>query len=237
MRRPMVLAAAAMCIIGVTYSAATDGFVRDFSYAKADMVSSGANAYFILKPGYQLRLKSDTGDLVITVTDQTKSVDGVLTRVVEEREKEDGKLIEVSRNYFALSRRDNSVYYFGEDVDIYRNGKVTSHQGAWLAGVRGAKAGLMMPGSPRAGMKYYQEVAPGVAMDRAEIIGLTETLKVPAGQMKNVLKTLETTPLEPKARDNKYYVKGIGLIKDGDMMLVKHGYVRLSSSRASKQGG
>ena len=45
-----------------------------------------------------------------------------------------------------------------------------NHKGAWLADKNdknGAKAGLMMPGKPKVGMKYYQEIAPGVAMDRA----------------------------------------------------------------------
>ena len=37
--------------------------------------------------------------------------------------------------------------------------------GAWLAGENRAEAGLMMPGEPAVGIKYYQEIAPGVAMD------------------------------------------------------------------------
>jgi hypothetical protein len=83
-----------------------------------------------------------------TVLNETKTVDGVECRVVEERETKDGKLVEVSRNYFAIGKRTNSVYYFGEDVDIYKDDKVVSHEGAWLAGKNGARFGLMMPGLP-----------------------------------------------------------------------------------------
>src|SRR3984893_3086434 len=57
-----------------------------------------------------------------------------------------GQPDEVSRNYYAISKRTNSVSYFGEEVDMYKNGKVVSHEGAWLAGTGGARFGLMMPG-------------------------------------------------------------------------------------------
>jgi hypothetical protein len=69
---------------------------------------------------------------------ETKVVDGVETRVVEENESDKGKPVEISRNYFALDKQTGDVYYFGEDVDIYKDGKVSSHEGAWLAGVHGA---------------------------------------------------------------------------------------------------
>ena len=131
--------------------------------------------------------------------------------------------IEVSRNYFAISKRNNGVFYFGEDVDMYdSSGKVT-HGGSWHAGVGGARAGLMMPGLPLLGGRYYQEVAPKKAMDRAESVSISDTRKVPAGSFDHVLKTEETTPLEPGVKEYKYYVSGIGLIKDGDMELVRYG--------------
>jgi hypothetical protein len=56
--------------------------------------------------------------------------------------------------------------YSGEDVDVYKNGKVVEHEGAWLHGSKGATLGLLVPGAPVVGQRYYQEVAPGVAMDR-----------------------------------------------------------------------
>ena len=48
-------------------------------------------------------------------------------------------------------------------VDIYENDKIVKHEGAWLAGVNGAKFGLLMPGTPLIGGRHYQEIAPAVA--------------------------------------------------------------------------
>ena len=56
-------------------------------------------------------------------TDETEMVDGILTRVVEEREWKNEELIEVSRNYFSICDETKDVYYFGEEVDMYQGGK------------------------------------------------------------------------------------------------------------------
>jgi hypothetical protein len=80
----------------------------------------------------------------------------------------------------------------------------------------------MMPAKPKPGQRFYQEVAPGVAMDRIEIRSDKETLAVPDGKYSNVLHVLETTPLE-SGTNHKWYVAGVGAIKDGDMELVRHG--------------
>jgi len=222
-----------MLLAGVLFACSTPAVVAaqtwtdQFPMEKSDLASSGSNPYFILEPGYQLYLKSADGDLTITVLNETKVVDGVETRIVEERETEGGKLIEVSRNYFAISKQNNGVFYFGEDVDMYnKKGEVSGHGGSWHAGENGAKAGLMMPGIALLGARYYQEVAPKIAMDRAEIVSLSESLTVPAGTFKSVLKTEETTPLEPGVKEYKYYAAGVGLLKDGDMKLVRYGYVK-----------
>jgi hypothetical protein len=198
-------------------------WAAEFAVDKSKLSTTGRNPYFILEPGYQLVFEGGKERLAITVLDETKTVDGVMTRVVEERETKDGRLVEVSRNYFAISQRTNDVFYFGEDVDMYKAGKIISHEGAWLAGVKGAKFGLMMPGQIRLQARYYQEVAPRVAMDRAEIVSLSETVKTPAGEFKSCLKVEETTPLEPGVKEYKYYTADVGLVQDGALKLVKYG--------------
>lgn len=205
---------------------AQDKFTDVFPEDKADLASTGTNPYFVLEAGYVLTFegKEDGKDikLVITVLDETKKIDGVETRIVEERETENGEPAEISRNYFVISKKTNSVYYFGEDVDIYKNGKVVAHEGSWHSGEKGARYGMMMPGIPLIGARFHQEVAPEIAMDRAEIQSLTEKLEAPAGKFENVLKIEETTPLE-KDKAYKYYAKGVGLVQDGVLKLVKYG--------------
>jgi hypothetical protein len=198
-------------------------WTQDFPVEPGELLSTGRNPFFVLEPGYTLVLADDEDRLVITVLNETRQVAGVETRVVEERESEDGELVEVSRNYFAISKRTNSVFYFGEEVDIYHDGKVVKHEGAWLAGEKGARFGLLMPGQPLLGARYYQELADGVAMDRAEIVGLKEKLSTPSGDYSDCLKTLETNALKPGEKEFKSYAPGIGLVQEESLRLVKYG--------------
>lgn len=199
-------------------------FTDSFMIEECNFTPRGRNPYFILEPGYQLILEGEENKqfvrLQITVLHETKTIAGVKTRVIEEVETRDSQLVEISRNYFALCTQNSSVFYFGEDVDIYENGVVVSHAGGWQAGVDGARPGVMMPGLALLGARYFQEVAPDVAMDRAEILSLREVLETPAGTFEHVLKAVETTPLEPNAKELKLYAPGIGLIQDSTLKLV-----------------
>jgi hypothetical protein len=199
-------------------------FTDSFMIERCEFSPNGANPYFVLKPGHQLTLegkeKGKQVRLTITVLDDTQLVGDVRTRVVEERETKDGELIEVSRNFFAICAPTDAVFYFGEDVDIYEGGAIVSHEGAWRAGVNGARAGVIMPGLNLVGARYFQEVAPGVALDRAETLSTTETVETPAGRFTNVLKVRETSALERRAKGLKLYAPGIGLIRDDTLELV-----------------
>ena len=179
-------------------------YTETYLVDEKDLATTGRNPYFILEPGWQLYFESPDKKetLTVTVLDETKKIGGIETRVVEEREIEDGKVKELSRNYFAICKRTNSVYYFGEDAG-----------GAWQHGEKGARFGLMMPGKPKAGDKFYQEIAPKLAMDRVEIVSVNETVKTPAGTFEHCVHLRETTPLEGEV-SHKYYAPGIGMIKD-----------------------
>jgi hypothetical protein len=211
-------------------SAPPQSWRQSFPVDTKSLATEGENAYFILRPGYQLKYEGledgKPGTLVITVLNHTQNVGGVNTRIVEERETSGGELIEVSRNYFAIDSTTKDVYYFGEDVDMYTRGNITSHEGSWQHGAKGAAFGLMMPGKPSVGMRFYQEQARGIAMDRAEIVSLTGKLTTRGEAFERCLTTLETTPLERRAREYKVYAPGVGLVKDGDLELVSHQYAR-----------
>src|SRR6266536_3511374 len=91
----------------VVLSVVAQGWLQTFPVGKADLATEGESPYFILKPGYQATFegKSDgrPGKLVITVLNETLNLGGIDTRIVEEREWSGGELVEVSRNYFAIS--------------------------------------------------------------------------------------------------------------------------------------
>ncbi len=84
-----------------------------------------------------------------------------------------------------------------------------------------------MPGIILLGSKYYQEIAPDVAMDKSEIVGVNETVKVPFGSFNGVIHMKETSDLEPatKAEEN-LHAPGVGPVIDGDTKLISAGYVK-----------
>jgi hypothetical protein len=205
-------------------------FTQDFMLENCTFSSIGRNPYFILEPGYQTTFEGiearEAVINVITVLNKTRRVGGVETRIVEERETHDSELVEVSRNYFAICTETNSVFYFGEDVDLYEGGLIVAHSGSWLAGSNGARAGLIMPGIILLGSRYAQEIAPGIAMDQAETVGMDETVVTPAGTFEKCVKSAETTALEPNALEFKFYAAGIGLVQDDTLRLARYVFVK-----------
>jgi len=206
-------------------------FTTDFRLEDCDFQATGENTYFVLRPGYRLVFEGeDQGDTVhleITVLDETKDISlpdigTVTTSVVEERESVNGELAEVSRNWFALCEPTNDVFYFGEDVDIYNEDGTITHEGAWQAGVNGATPGIIMPGRFLLGSRYFQEQAPGVAMDRSENVEMGLEMNTPAGTFDQCVRVLETTPLE-RGESEKVYCPGVGLVVDNGVQLVEVG--------------
>jgi len=215
---------------GQAVQAHQPGFTQKFyevDSGRCHWDSIGDNLYFPLNPGSQQVLKDAKNNVTLTITtkNETKKIflsgNGSATtldaRVVEEREFVNGKLFEVAKNYFAICRETGSVFYFGEDVDFYNEaGQVINHDGSWLAGVNGARPGLqMLSGTPPNGARYYQEIALGVAEDRAEVVSTTGKVQNPLLEpFSNILMTQESSALE-SGTSFKYYLQGVGLIQDG----------------------
>jgi hypothetical protein len=180
-----------------------------------------------LEPGYQLVLEGQEDgaqiQLKISVLNETKLVNGTEARVVEEQETEDGEIVEISKNWFVVCKPSNDIFYLGEEVDIYEDGKIVNHEGAWEAGANDARLGMIMPGNAELGLKYYQEFAPKVAEDRAEIVGLDKVIDTPAGKFEKVLETEETNALNPDEKESKFYAPGVGLIQEETLKLVRYG--------------
>jgi hypothetical protein len=147
---------------------------------------------------------------VLTVTHQTKTIDGVPCVVVHDRLYLRGRLGERTTDWYTQDANGN-VWYFGESTaELDAHGHVTSTAGTWTAGVNGAQPGIYMPAHPHVGESGQQEYYKGQAEDHYKVIGLFDTV-APAGTA-NTLLTQEWTPLEPGVLDHKMYVRGIGTV-------------------------
>lgn len=183
------------------------------------------NPYLPMPVGLVNTLEGGGESVRVTVTEQTKVVAGVTTRVVEEYETVGGVLSEISYNYFAQAP-DGTVCYFGEDVDVYSNGQVTGHGGSWLAGEGQNKAGVMMPAAPAIGQKFRIEDAPGITIEEGEVTGVGVALATPARGFDDVVTITENyTEISYKA-----YARGVGMIRDNDMLLVSSNQLGSSNS-------
>jgi hypothetical protein len=193
------------------------------------------NPYLPLRVGqtwvYSGVEEGETLGLRIEVLNETQPLYGgtVATRVVRETEWADAdgdgridrreELIEVSRNFFAQTQA-GTVCYFGEEVDIYEDGVIVSHEGAWRADAPGNAPGIFIPAAPSSGMSFQQEVAPGVAEDEAQIVG-SGTVTVPAGTFTDTIRVREFNPLD-QDKGYKIYARGVGLIVDGPLELISY---------------
>lgn len=235
MTRSIALIVAAGAAL-VAPALAGDQYTIDFGIdSSTSLVPNGENPYWSLRPGRFLRFEGDDdgefAELEITVLQRIRHIpfftsEGEFViahcRVIEEREWKDGDLVEVSRNYYAREQRTGNIYYFGEDVDIYEDGEIVSHDGAWIVGQNGNQPGLIMPDVYLLGSKYFQEIAPGVAMDRAEHVQMDIDMDTPAGSFEDCVMVRETSPLEPNSVSIKIYAPGVGLIADGPLRLVEY---------------
>jgi len=172
------------------------------------------NPWFPLQPGTRwvytgIKDNKPTRD-VVTVTSQTKTIEGVPCVAVHDRLSMRGRLEERTTDWYSQDANRN-VWYFGENTaELDAHGHITSTEGTWKAGVDGAKAGIYIPGHPRIGQTGLQEYLKGHAEDHFKIIGLFNTV-APPGKA-NTLLTKEWTPLEPGVIDHKMYVRGIGTV-------------------------
>jgi len=145
---------------------------------------------------------------------RTVVIDGVRTRVVEDRLFLDGVLEERTSDYYSQDRCGN-VWYFGEDTaTLDRQGHVISTDGSFHAGVDGAQPGVFMQTRPQIGRKFRQEWYAGQAEDGYQALHRSTAITVPCGSFQHALRTEEDTALEPGVLDNKWYVAGIGEVEE-----------------------
>src|SRR6266540_1672134 len=183
----------------------------------ANFVTVIDNPYFPLPVGRKLvytgvkdgQTQTDT----VTVTDQKKVILGIPTTVVNDVATHDGTALEKTFDFYAQDMQGN-VWYLGEDTTQFLPNGKTDTSGSFVAGVDGAQPGIIMEANPQIPDAYRQECYAGQAEDTAWVVATSGSVRVPYGNVRNVLTTLEATQIEPGAYDQKVYGPGIGIVSE-----------------------
>ena len=168
----------------------------------AEFTTEIDHPYWPMKPGtrWTYREVDEQGEIkevVVVVTTQTKKIaNGITARVIRDTVRVDGSIIEDTFDWYAQDVQGN-LWYLGEDTAEFENGKLTTRDGSFEAGVDGALAGIMIPADPAPGMRYRQEYYAGEAEDNGEVLSTAEMAEVPAGLYRGALLTKDTITIEP----------------------------------------
>lgn len=179
------------------------------------------NKYFKLPVGRQLVYEVETEEglerIEITILDETKKLMDVKTRVYLDRvwldtngDKKFSKteLIELTLDYLAQNTKTGDVWYFGEDVNNYQDGKLVDHSGSWLAGKDGALPGIWVKGKSKVGDSYLQEYYAGEAEDTRDVVATGITVKTKKATYRDCVQFFDWTPLDDASLEYKYYCAG-----------------------------
>jgi hypothetical protein len=175
----------------------------------ANFTNTVDNPWFPLAPGTKYTY---TGKAVetFTGTTATKVIAGVACVVVDDQVALGGVPAEKLLGYYAQDRA-GSVWYFGEDMfELDANGHVVGNGDSWHAGVDKAPPALFMEASPTVG----KTIAHNYTKNDFAVLSLTERVRVPYGTFTNALVTKEWSPLEPNVETHKFYVPGVGAVRD-----------------------
>ena len=71
-----------------------------------------------------------------------------------------------------------------------------------------------MLAEPRVGDTYQQEHYAGEAEDQGEVLAVNSHDDAVPGRYDGLLETADTTPLEPRLVEHKYYARGVGVVRE-----------------------
>jgi hypothetical protein len=197
---------------------------KDFQRTNFDNSTTVDNKWFPLEPGAHSVFEGSAFDdgqrisrrVVSTVTDLTKEINGVNTVVVLERDYTEDELVEAELAFFAQDNYGN-VWHMGEYPEEYEEGEFDKAPG-WLAGFKGASAGIAMRAEPRLKTpSYAQGYAPPPInwIDRGRVYKVGQKSCVPVDCYDEVLVIEEFERNKPGAYQLKYYAPGVGDIRVG----------------------
>jgi hypothetical protein len=181
------------------------------------------NAWLPMQPGTQWRFEGVTvedgelfsHELIFTITDLVKEIDGVPTVVAWIEDYSQGQLIEAEIAFYAQDD-DGNVWYFGEYPEEYENGQFVGAP-TWIAGLEGSRPGIKMPFDPQLGTSSFsQGLSTSVGWtDRGQVYRMNQRTCVPFDCYENAMIMDEFNVEEPGAIQLKYYAPGVGQIRVG----------------------
>lgn len=199
-------------------------FGPDFAANFVDPLEIGntvaANPWFPLVVGNNWVYEGDGETIEVTVTGDTKLIDGVTCIVVTDIVSEDETVIEITDDWFAQDV-DGNVWYCGEIAENYEEfegdntdgPELVDIDGSWKAGRDNAEPGVLLSLDPQVGDVIRQEVLQSDAEDVIEILAIDASETAPGAACAGTcLMTRDFTPLEPGISEHKFYAPGIGMI-------------------------
>jgi hypothetical protein len=134
--------------------------------------------------------------------------------VIRDRVISDGKLIELTHDYFAQNDA-GTVFYLGEHVNEYEPGQPVSHEGQWLLGRDTDHPGVLMPAHPQAGDSFKSERVPGITHEVDHVVAARGHAEVEGNAYRDVIKVRENAR-PPRETEFKQYARGTGVITEAN---------------------
>ncbi len=223
MIRSLAAAAAVLLVAGCggssksTSSTTLPQGTKSVKLDPADFTTNIDNPYWPMRSGshwvYREIENGEAQRVDVTVTNETKTLEGIEARVVHDRVSSNGETIEDTFDWYAQDS-DGNVWYLGEDTAEFENGKVTTREGSWAAGVDGAEPGIAVPAHPKPGMSYREEYYAGHAEDGAEVLSVNSQVQVPFGRFRDAMLTRNVSTIEPTVEEMKLYARGVGPVME-----------------------
>lgn len=134
--------------------------------------------------------------------------------VFQDKDFEGGKHVETAIDYFAQAD-DGTVYYLGEVVRNYKDGKVVDTEGTWLLGRDTDVPGVAMPAHPRVGDRWHFEDVPGITTESDRVEETDLRVQAGARLFTGVVRVAEFT--QPQGElEYKLYAAGTGIVVSYD---------------------
>ena len=124
----------------------------------------------------------------------------------------DGRIHEVALDWYAQAD-DGSVWYFGEDVFNYEDGKVADTKGTWVANDT-TPAAMIMPAKPVVGNVYRPENAPEVVFEEVRVEKTDQTVPGPNGNVSGAIEVMELHM--DGTRESKLFAPAYGEFSTGN---------------------